>query len=102
MTLNPKHEQFAVNAVLQDHLTKNGETLSGLLSAIGDQHALSALSSLRSGEVCCANCQARDVGLVVECLCCAFEVPAAMRPDFDAAVRWHGARLADVHSILAT
>ncbi|WP_415182548.1 hypothetical protein [Phaeovulum sp.] len=98
MTLNPKHEQFAVDARLQDHLMENGETLSDLLSAIGDQKALSALSNLRSGDVCCVRCQARNVRAVIECLCGAFEVPDATRPDFDAAVRWHGARLVDVHS----
>jgi hypothetical protein len=101
MTLNPKHAQFAVDARLQDHLAKNGETLSELLVAIGDQRALSALSKLRSGDVCCAKCQARDVRLVFECLCGAFEVPVVTRPDFDAAVRWQGARMADVHSIVA-
>ena len=101
MTLNPKYAQFAVDAGLQDHMAKNGETLSELLLAIGDQRALSALSNLVSGDVCCAKCQARDVRLVVACLSGAFEVPAATRSDFDAAVRWQGARMADVHSILA-
>jgi hypothetical protein len=101
MTLNPKHAQFAVDARLQDHMAKNGETLSELLLVIGDQRALSALSNLLSGDVCCAKCQARNVKLVVECLCGAFEVPAATRPDFGAAVRWQGARMADVRSILA-
>jgi hypothetical protein len=101
MTLNPKHAQFSVDARLHDHLSKNGQTLSELLTAIGDHRALFALSNLRSGDVCCAKCQTRDVRLVIDSLCCAFEVPAATRTDFDAAVRWQGARMADVHSILA-
>ncbi|EPX80947.1 hypothetical protein [Litoreibacter arenae] len=101
MTLNPKHGQFAVDAGLQEHLAKNGATLSELISAINDQKAMTALSKLLSGDLCCSKCQARDVGLVLNALSGAFEVPAATRPDFDAAVRWQGARMADVHSILA-
>ncbi len=102
MTLNPNHAQFSVDARLYDHLSKNGETLSELLTAIGDPRALSALSNLRGDDVCCARCQARDVRLVVECLSGAFDVPDSTRPDFDAAVRWQGARMAEVHSFLAT
>jgi hypothetical protein len=97
MTLTPKHEQFVVDAGLHDHLADNSETLTEILSAIGDQRAMTALSNLLSGTVCCARCHARDVRLVIECLCAAHDVPAATRPDFDAAVRWQGARLSDFH-----
>lgn len=100
MTFSPRHEQFAVDARLQNHLMENGGTLSELLSAIGCQEALSAFSLLQSGDVCCALCQARLVEVMVDCLCQAFEVPAATRPDFDAAILWHGARMAEVHSAL--
>lgn len=50
MTFSPRHEQFAVDARLQNHLMENGGTLSELLSAIGYQEALSAFSLLQSGD----------------------------------------------------
>jgi hypothetical protein len=95
MTLTPKHEQFVVDTGLDDHLADNSETLTEILTAIGDQRAMTALSNLLSGTVCCARCHARDVRLVVECLCGAHDVPTATRPDIDAAVRWQGARLSN-------
>jgi hypothetical protein len=95
MTLNPKHVQFFVDADLHNHLAGNSETLTEILTAIGDQKAIAALSNLLNGTVCCARCHAKDVRLVVECLCGAYDVPGATRPDFDAAVRWQGARLSD-------
>jgi|GEM_PF-3997365 hypothetical protein len=97
MTLTPQHEQFIVDAGLHDHLADNSEILTEILSAIGEQTAIAALSSLLSGTACCAQCHARDVRTVVECLCGAYDVPCATRPDFDAAVRWQGARLSDLH-----
>ena len=101
MTLTPKHAQFFVNAELEDHLADNGETLIELLTAIGDPKAMSALSRLLSSNVCCAKCHARDLQIVIECLCGVFETSAATRPDFDAAVRWHGARMQDLQAVLA-
>jgi hypothetical protein len=97
MTLTPIHVQFVVDTGLDDHLANNCKTLTEILTAIGDHRAMTALSNLMSGTVCCARCHARDVRLVVECLCGAHDVPTATRPDFDAAVRWQGARLSDFH-----
>jgi hypothetical protein len=77
MTLTPKHEQFVVDTGLDDHLADNSETLIEILTAIGDQKAMTALSNLLSGTVCCARCHARDVRLVIECLCAAHDVPTA-------------------------
>ena len=79
MTLTPKHAQFFVNAELEDHLADNGETLIELLTAIGDPKAMSALSRLLSSNVCCAKCHARDLQIVIECLCGVFETSAATR-----------------------
>jgi hypothetical protein len=95
MTLTPKHEQFVVDTGLDDHFADNSETLTEILTAVDDQEAMAALSNLLSGAVCCARCRARDVRLVIECLWAAHDVPTATRPDFDAAVRWQGARLSD-------
>jgi hypothetical protein len=80
MTLTPKHEQFVVDTGLDDHLADNSETLTEILTAIGDQKAMTALSNLLSGTACCARCHARDVRLVIECLCAAHDVPAASVP----------------------
>lgn len=101
MTLTPNHEQFFLETGLDDHFADNGETLIELLTAIGDQEAMAALSNLLSGNVCCARCHGRDVRLVIECLCAAHEVSTATRPDFDAAVRWQGARMQDLQAAFA-
>ena len=95
MTLTPKYEKSVMDKGLQDHLSDNGNTLTEIFTTIGDQRAKAALSNLLSGSVCCARCQARDVRLVVECLCGAHNVPTATHTDFDAAIRWQGARLSD-------
>jgi len=97
MTFIPKPAQFRVDARLQDHLNENGATLSELLIAIGDIFVISALEKLQSGSICCAKCQERYVEDIVDCLCGAYGTRSATRPDFDAAVRWHGAKLSDIN-----
>ena len=96
MTFIPKTAQFRVDARLQEHLSENGATLSELLIAIGDIYVISALAKLQSGSICCAKCQEQYVEDIVDSLCGAYGTRAAKRPDFDAAVRWHGAKLSEV------
>jgi hypothetical protein len=102
MTQAPKHAQFTMNTALKDHLINNGDTLSELLFAYADINAMAALSLLRDGGTLPRECQQAQVAQVRDCLAQVSGAESSDRPDFDAAVRWHGARLDEILSLIET
>jgi len=95
-----KHAQYEMNAALEDHLRENGDTLSELLFAYADINAMAALSLLRDGGPQPRECQQAQVAQMRECLAMVGGAEDSDRPDFDAAVRWHGARLDEILSLI--
>jgi hypothetical protein len=100
MTQAMKHAQYEMNAALEDHLRENGDTLSELLFAYADINAMAALSLLRDGGPQPRECQQAQVAQMRECLAMVGGAEDSDRPDFDAAVRWHGARLDEILSLI--
>lgn len=87
------HAQLEMDDAFKDYLSENGEILSELLLAYADIKAMAALSRLRDGAPQTHRCQKAQIVLVRDCLAQVHGAEGSNRPDFDAAVRWHGARL---------
>jgi hypothetical protein len=91
-----RNAQLKMNAALKDYLSENGEILSEILLAYADIKAMAALSRLRGSAPQPHRCQEAQVVLVRDSLAQVHGAEGSTRPDFDAAVRWHGARLDEV------
>lgn len=86
------HAQSEMDDTFKDYLSENGKILSDLLLAYADIKAMAALSWLRDGASQTDRCQQAQIVLVRDCLAQVHGAEGSNRPDFDAAVRWHGAR----------
>jgi len=100
MTQAMKQAQFEMIPALEDHLRENGETLSELLCAYADVNAMAALSLLRDSSPQPRDHQRDQVEIIRACLAKFGGADIGDRPDFDAAVRWHGARLDETLSLM--
>jgi hypothetical protein len=96
MTPAMKQAHFEMSPTLEDHLRENGDTLSELLFAYADINAMAALSLLCNTDPKPQGCQQTKVRQIRDCLAQVGGAEGSIRPDFDAAVRWHGARLDEI------